>query len=31
MVANAAAKASVTVDVVSGPKPGRAFIVQPRR
>jgi hypothetical protein len=31
MVANAAAKASVTVDVVSGPKPGRGFIVQSRR
>jgi transposase len=30
MVANAAAKASVTVGVVSGPKPGRGFIVQPR-
>jgi putative transposase len=29
---NAAAnKASVTVDVVSGPKPGHRFIVQPRR
>jgi transposase len=31
MVANATAKASVTVDVVFGPKPGRGFIVQPRR
>jgi transposase len=30
-VADAAAKAAVTVDVVSGPKPGRGFIVQPRR
>ncbi len=30
-VAEAAAKAGVTVDVVSGPKPGRGFIVQPRR
>ncbi len=30
-VADAATKAGVTVDVVSGPKPGRGFIVQPRR
>ena len=30
-VADAAAKAGVRVDVVSGPKPGRGFIVQPRR
>jgi transposase len=30
-VASAAAKAEVTVDIVSGPKPGRGFIVQPRR
>ncbi len=30
-VTSAAAKASVTVDVVSGPKPGHGFIVQPRR
>jgi transposase len=30
-VADAAAKAGVTVDVVSGPKPGRGFTVQPRR
>jgi hypothetical protein len=29
--ADAAAKAAVTLDVVSGPKPGRGFIVQPRR
>jgi transposase len=29
--ADAAAKAGVTVDIVSGPKPGRGFIVQPRR
>jgi transposase len=29
-VADAAAKAGVTVDIVSGPKPGRGFIVQPR-
>jgi transposase len=25
------AKAGVTVDIVSGPKPGHGFIVQPRR
>ncbi|MGO9509954.1 MAG: IS5 family transposase [Mycobacterium sp.] len=30
-VADAAAKAGVTVDIVSGPKPGHGFIVQPRR
>lgn len=30
-VTSAAAKAGVTVDVVSGPKPGHRFIVQPRR
>ncbi|QFS91269.1 Transposase DDE domain protein [Mycobacterium sp. THAF192] len=30
-VAAAAAKAGVTVEVVSGPKPGHGFIVQPRR
>jgi transposase len=30
-VADAAAKAGITVDVVCGPKPGRGFIVQPRR
>ena len=30
-VTSAAARAGVTVDVVSGPKPGRGFIVQPRR
>jgi transposase len=30
-VPDAAAKAAVTVDVVSRPKPGRGFIVQPRR
>jgi transposase len=30
-VADTAAKAKVTVDVVSGPKPGRGFTVQPRR
>jgi transposase len=29
--ANAAAKAGITVDVLSGPKLGRGFIVQPRR
>jgi transposase len=29
--ADAAAKAGVTVDIVFGPKPGRGFIVQPRR
>ncbi|UQX12558.1 hypothetical protein [Candidatus Mycobacterium methanotrophicum] len=27
----AAAKAGVTVDVVSGPKPGHGFLVRPRR
>lgn len=31
VVTTAAAKAGVTVDVVSGPKPGYGFIVQPRR
>jgi transposase len=30
-VTAAAAKAAVTVDVVSGRKPGHGFIVQPRR
>ncbi len=30
-VADAAAKAGVTVDIVSGPNPGHGFIVQPRR
>jgi hypothetical protein len=30
-VADAAAKAKVTIDVLSGPKPGNGFIVQPRR
>ncbi len=30
-VTGAAARAGVTVDVVSGPKPGHGFIVQPRR
>jgi transposase len=30
-VAQAAAKAGVTVDIVPGPKPGHGFIVQPRR
>ena len=30
-VAAAAAKAGVTTEVVSGPKPGRGFVVQPRR
>jgi transposase len=30
-VTGAAAKAGVTVEVVSGPKPGRGFIVQQRR
>jgi hypothetical protein len=30
-IVDAATKAGVTVDVVSGPKPGRGFIVQPRR
>lgn len=30
-VTTAAAKASVTVDVASGPKPAHGFIVQPRR
>jgi len=30
-VADAAAKVGVTVDIVSGLKPGRGFIVQPRR
>ena len=30
-VAGPAARAGVTVDVVSGPKPGYGFIVQPRR
>ncbi len=30
-VADTAAEASVTVDIVSGPKPGRNFIVLPRR
>jgi transposase len=30
-VADCAAKAGITVDVVSGPKPGRGLIVQPRR
>ncbi|MBS4729841.1 transposase [Mycobacterium sp. SM1] len=30
-VTTAAAKAGVTVDVVSGPKPGHGFIVQPPR
>lgn len=30
-VADAAVKAGVTIDVVSGPKPGHGFIVQPRR
>jgi transposase len=30
-VVDTAAKAGVTVDIVSGPKPGRGFIVQPRR
>jgi transposase len=31
VVATAAARAGVTVEVISGPKPGRGFIVQPRR
>jgi transposase len=31
VVTTAAAKAGATVDVVSGPKPGHGFIVQPRR
>jgi transposase len=31
IVAQAAIKAAVSVDVVSGPKPGHGFIVQPRR
>jgi transposase len=31
VVATAAAKAGVTVEVVSGPKPDHGFIVQPRR
>jgi transposase len=30
-VADTAAKAGVTIDVVSGPKPGHGFVVQPRR
>lgn len=30
-VADAAAKAETTVEIVSGPKPGHEFIVQPRR
>jgi transposase len=30
-VGDAAAKAAVTLEVVSGPKPDRGFIVQPRR
>ncbi|KUH93860.1 hypothetical protein [Mycobacterium sp. IS-3022] len=30
-VTTAAAKAGVTVEVVSGPEPGHGFIVQPRR
>ena len=30
-VADAATKAGVSVDIVSGPKPGTGFIVQPRR
>ncbi len=30
-VAKAAAKAEITVDIVSGPKPGSGFPVQPRR
>jgi transposase len=30
-VADVAAKAGVTVDIVSGPKPARGFTVQPRR
>jgi hypothetical protein len=30
-VTSAAAKASVTVEVVCGPKPGHGFTVQPRR
>jgi transposase len=30
-VAIAAAKAGITVDIVSGPKPGSGFLVQPRR
>jgi len=31
IVAQAAIKAAVSVDVVSGPKPGHGYIVQPRR
>jgi hypothetical protein len=30
-VADAAAKATVTVEIVSGPKPGHGSILQPRR
>jgi transposase len=30
-VADAAAKSDVSVEIVSGPKPGHGFIVQPRR